>query len=259
MDNRSRWPKIILLTSLVLNFIFFTIFVYIVHKKGGMPYLKKKGETILLKMDRSKSLSESDAVKLEHPTHYYLQKSIYESLPNNAGEIIFLGDSITDFGEWSELFDSARIKNRGIGGDRTDGVLGRLNEMLRAAPDKIFLMIGYNDLSKGVNFETIISNYRKIIQLIRTQSPETRVYVQSVLPVNYDKYRGRVRNTDVVKLNQHLKDLSIQYKAEYIDLFESFRDGNDQLSSEFSANDGLHINGKAYLEWKSIIKDYVNN
>ena len=46
--------------------------------------------------------------------HYHLKKSVFETMPNEKGEIIFLGNSITAGVEWAELFNNPKIKNRGI-------------------------------------------------------------------------------------------------------------------------------------------------
>jgi lysophospholipase L1-like esterase len=249
MDKNKPYSRLknIFVFSLCLNVIFIFFFGFLFFKSDRIKTIKQA------------IFPKKSEPKLIFKPNYYIQKSHFEALPDTNNEIVFLGDSFTDFGRWSELFDRDGIKNRGIGGDRTDGVLGRLNEVLRATPDKIFLMIGYNDLSRGVPLENIVSNYRKILQLIRKQSPGTRVYVQSVLPVNDDHYRVRTTNEDISRLNRHLKDLSVQYSAEYIDLFETFRDSSGQLSSEFAGSDGLHVNGKGYQRWKSIIIDYLDN
>ena len=89
---------------------------------------------------------------------YYHKVSHFRTLPNTKGEIIFLGNSITDYCEWSELFQNSKIKNRGISGDVTDGVLERLDEVTESKPSKIFLMIGINDLSRGKSEEYIFNN-----------------------------------------------------------------------------------------------------
>ena len=80
--------------------------------------------------------------------YYYHKKAHFENLPNTQDEIIFLGNSITDGCEWSELFQDLRIKNRGISGDITEGVLQRLKEVTESKPSKVFIMIGVNDISK---------------------------------------------------------------------------------------------------------------
>ena len=38
------------------------------------------------------------------------------------------------------------VRNRGISGDVTDGVLLRLGELIKYKPTSIFIMIGINDL-----------------------------------------------------------------------------------------------------------------
>jgi len=108
----------------------------------------------------------------KHSTYYWQRASL------------FLGDSITDGGEWCELFGDARLKNRGISGDVTWGVLDRLSEVTAGKPVKIFLMIGVNDLARGKTVEEIIANYETIVERIRRETPQTQLYIQSVLPVN---------------------------------------------------------------------------
>jgi len=58
----------------------------------------------------------------KYSTLYYQRASLFEKLPVNKSDIIFLGNSITHFGEWSEIFDNRHIKNRGISGDIVQGV-----------------------------------------------------------------------------------------------------------------------------------------
>ena len=82
-------------------------------------------------------------------TTYYGQKvSMFRLLPDTKGEIIFLGNSITDIGEWAEIWNNIHVKNRGISSDNTFGVLARLDEVLSSRPAKIFIMIGINDISR---------------------------------------------------------------------------------------------------------------
>mgnify|MGYP000061554644 CR=1 FL=1 len=68
----------------------------------------------------------------------------------STDEIIFLGNSITDIGEWTEVWQDIHVKNRGISGDNTFGVLARLDEVVSSKPSKIFIMIGINDISKNI-------------------------------------------------------------------------------------------------------------
>ena len=58
-----------------------------------------------------------------HSTFYYQRVSLFEKLPTSNEDIIFLGNSITNGGEWVELLNDERIKNRGISGDVCNGVI----------------------------------------------------------------------------------------------------------------------------------------
>ncbi len=90
---------------------------------------------------------------------YYLQRvSHFETLPQTKDDIIFAGNSITDGAEWGELFDDLHVKNRGITGDITAGVIHRLDEIANRRVAKVFLLIGVNDLARNITPDTIVKN-----------------------------------------------------------------------------------------------------
>ena len=80
--------------------------------------------------------SYSQVVEVKYSTYWQQRASLFAMLPDGKREILFLGDSITDGGEWQELFNNKKVKNRGISGDITDGVLDRLGEVISARPGK---------------------------------------------------------------------------------------------------------------------------
>jgi lysophospholipase L1-like esterase len=191
--------------------------------------------------------------------YYHQKKSLFEMLPDSAREIVFLGDSITDGGHWAELLGNPRAVNRGISGDVTDGVIFRLNEVTRSRPDKIFLMIGINDLAQGKSVKEIVDNIQVIIKKVRKASPKTELFVQSLLPVNADfpyfpEHTSRAE--DVLKVNVRLQKLARTYDVMYIDLYSSFGNGDGKLDPEYT-NDGLHLTGSGYLYWKSKLEKYI--
>ncbi|HEY0041529.1 MAG TPA: GDSL-type esterase/lipase family protein, partial [Flavisolibacter sp.] len=131
--------------------------------------------------------SSQQEVDTSYRTTYYEQKAtLFRLLPDTKGEIIFLGNSITDIGEWTEIWQNLNVKNRGISGDNTFGVLARLDEVTSSKPAKIFIMIGINDIAKGTPDSAIIANHKKMYERIRSVSPKTKIYVQSILPTNAD-------------------------------------------------------------------------
>jgi lysophospholipase L1-like esterase len=263
MKVSSQWKKNILTLSLFVNLIFFLLFSYIVHKRGGSSYLIERTKSIFIEKTKTASVPKSNFSLNRRTSSYYHKKSHFELLPDTDNEIIFLGDSITDWCRWSELFQNLNIKNRGIGADRTDGILLRLDEIISSSPDKIFIMIGINDLNQGVDVLDIVRNYKQIIQIISDKSPGTKIYVQSILPVNEQllaKFypKSKIRAENIRKLNDFLKDLSSEYQIGYINLYSLFKGDEDQLDEKFTY-DGLHLRGEAYLIWKSYIEQDVLN
>ena len=187
---------------------------------------------------------------------YYQQKvTLFKLLPDTKNEIIFLGNSITDIGEWAEIWQNKNVKNRGISGDNTFGVLARLDEVLSSRPAKIFIMIGINDISKDIPDTIIVDNYKKIINRISKESPRTKLYVQSILPTNNefsDFTRHQNKDEHIRIINKSLFQYCKQKKVHFVDLYTSFLDENGKLNKLYT-NDGLHINGYGYTKWKEIL------
>ncbi len=200
----------------------------------------------------------SSSLLAQHTPYWNHKASMFSILPNQLNEIIFLGDSITDRCEWFELFSNPAIRNRGLSGDKTSGVLDRLTEVTESKPDKIFIMIGVNDLRHDIQIDTITTNYRKIVKRILSESPKTKVYLQSCLPVNNKIGTPKTENLRIDNLNDKIKTLSEEYNVPYIDINSHMLNAKQRLDAKYS-EDGLHINGAGYLVWKSIIEEYVNN
>lgn len=195
-----------------------------------------------------------------YSTYYYQRASLFESLPVSSKDIVFLGNSITNGGEWSELFNDKHIKNRGISGDVAMGVYDRLNPILKGKPAKIFLLVGINDLSRGTSADSIVMEIGLIVQKIRKDSPRTKLYLQSILPVsNQFKMFGShtSRAADIPNINAKLAKLSDNEKVIYVDLYTPFVDNETgKMKSEYT-NDGLHLLGNGYLLWRDTILPYV--
>ncbi|HMP32513.1 MAG TPA: GDSL-type esterase/lipase family protein, partial [Saprospiraceae bacterium] len=192
-------------------------------------------------------------------TYYHQKVSILNVIPTQKNEIIFLGNSITDSGEWATLFDDHNIVNMGISGDVTQGVLHRLKFVLKRKPSKIFLLIGTNDLARGITVDSVLNNILWIADYIHERLPTCKLYIQSILPVNdhFGKFSGHTKNASkILEINQKLHSNQRGHYFTYIDLHSHFTDEKGKLREELS-NDGLHPMGNVYQTWKHIIYPYV--
>lgn len=194
-----------------------------------------------------------------YSAYWWHSKDMYDHLPDTRNEIVFLGNSITDGAEWYELLGNKRIRNRGISADVTEGILLRLDAITKLKPAKIFIMIGINDLARNMTVGEITANYRTILERIRTETPKTKVYVQSVLPVNPGTGMAlkHTNKTDlIIELNARLRELAAEFGHTYIDLFSVMADAHNHLPGKYSI-DGLHLTYEGYRVWTEAIIQYV--
>lgn len=190
------------------------------------------------------------------PEHYANKVAQFQQEPMIKGRVIFLGNSITEGGNWKQLLGDTTVINRGIGGDNTFGVLKRLDEVTRRKPSKLFILIGINDLSKDIPPAVIAANYRTIIRRVKAESPTTRIYVQSILPLNTTvrNFPPRYDKQDAVnETNRLIKAMAIAEKVSYINLVPLMVDAQRQLKAEYTG-DGLHLKAAGYRQWADFLK-----
>nr|WP_290227283.1 GDSL-type esterase/lipase family protein [Trichocoleus desertorum] len=242
--------------SIFINIAFSSLAIYLLIKKGGIGYTAKKLNQFM-KSSFSLQHGESDS-SVVYPPSYFHRKSVFGALNLSKNKIVFLGDSITESCEWSELFNNTNLINRGIGGDTTDGILGRLDEILESYPCQIFLMVGINDLNAARTQEQVVSYYKEILRQIQTTSPTTQVFVQSVLPINkdFDRKTFKANNKAIRALNSKLQSLAADFSFQYLDLFSHFMNSHQKLDTCYTF-DGIHLNGKGYIVWKQLIEKWI--
>lgn len=190
--------------------------------------------------------------------YYQARFDLFNKLTDKKVDIVFLGNSITERGDWHELIQGKKIANRGIGGDNSFGVLARLDGIIEQQPSKIFMMIGINDLGRGLPVEVIVNNYRRIITRLQAGLPKTKIHLQSVLPLNEEmlKYAYlKGKNVKVKELNEEIKKLALEYGLTYINLHEVIADKDGELKKEYTM-DGIHLKTDAYLVWADYLKKH---
>ena len=197
------------------------------------------------------ALSGSIRLFQKGPSYYDERLSLFRQSPENA-DVVMLGDSITELGNWTELLPSTNVLNRGIKGDTTSGVLKRLDEVIDRHPRTVFLMIGINDLSLNVPVTVASDNIRTIVREITKSN--IRIVWQSTLYVTPD-YRQSL-NARVKWLNQSVRDLCINHEATCLDLNMVL--AIDGALSPKNSSDGVHLSERGYLLWSKAISRCVS-
>ena len=187
---------------------------------------------------------------------YYDRIEVFKRDTLRFNQIVFLGNSITEGGkDWNEKFGVVGISNRGISGDSTDGVIARLNEIIHFSPKAIFLLIGINDIYNELTPSTdyVANNILKIIKRINQELPETKIFLQTILPVEKEVYKDKI-----IAVNGMIKTFVSKSKFEIIDLYSIFVNKEGIMKKELSY-DGVHLNDKGYSVWVDHIKPTVLN
>ncbi len=225
--------KILNYISLVINLLCLAGFAFALQKYGGPRNLWAK--------INSRGIEKT----------YFHRKNIFEMMPPKDGAIVMLGNSITAGGEWTELLGNPNVINRGIPGDHCDGMRERLDEVLRHRPSKLFLMAGVNDLA-FLPPPKVWPKYERLVIEILTKSPDTKLYLQSVLPVNNIVSPTPVDNGDIDALNARIKEFALAKNLIFVDVNSVLRDLDGNLDAAYTL-DGIHINGAAYQKWAKVL------
>ncbi|NCD70198.1 GDSL-type esterase/lipase family protein [Mucilaginibacter agri] len=190
------------------------------------------------------------------PEHTQQRLDVFAKEPVTTGHVIFLGNSITEMGDWKKVLNDTTIVNRGIGGDITFGVLKRLNDIVRRKPSKLFILLGINDIGKDIPDAVIADNYLKIVNIIHAQSPATQIYVQSILPLDptHDRFPQHYdKQEHVISVNKLLKANATVGKYTFVNIHSLFLNSEGRLDSKYTI-EGLHLKPEAYVVWAAYLK-----
>jgi lysophospholipase L1-like esterase len=173
---------------------------------------------------------------------------------------ILVGDSLSLWFPSELLLTERSWLNQGISGETSAGLLRRLDLFSETKPETLFVMIGINDLIRGVSSETLLANHRLIMQTLKEQHPQAEIVVQSILPHGAEQavWEGRSRlleipNSYIRELNQQLEAIAVEEGVYYLDLHPLFTDTAGNLRPELST-DGLHLSSQGYLVWSSALQ-----
>lgn len=163
--------------------------------------------------------------------------------------VVFLGSSQT--AGWKYMGYFKDVVNKGVVSNNTSKILSSLQSVIDLHPDKVFILEGINEIHGDM--KVILDRYGKIVERINRDSPQTVVFVQSVLPV---VNRKDLNNDRIVEFNKGLQAMCGQYQnCIYVDLHSHFLAGgtmNKELTS-----DGVHLKPGGYHLWQSLIEYYV--
>lgn len=198
------------------------------------------------------------------PSAHYTQMAADFELRHDIDSttIVMLGNSLTEFGgNWGERLGVTNVANYGIMGDNTQGMLHRLHQITPHHPQAIFLMVGINDVTGKLSDRQIFKRCRSVIEAIRSQSPATRLFVQSLLPINLDVKQWKIlvgQEAKIVAINRRLAAYCAQEHLPFIHLYPLFTDNGRDIMRQDLTIDGLHLTEQGYQIWVQTLLPYFD-
>ncbi len=207
---------------------------------------------IIIKID-----NKNPEVKLVEKVKVEKQKT-YDEI-RKEDNIVFLGDSIMDWYPISEIYGTLPIVKSGIAGYETDDILSRLDDMVyKYNPTKVFLLIGTNDLKTDEDkTKETANNIIEIMNNIKAKRPMTKLYFQSIYPVNRNLSGAEERYNDEIKdVNRIVKEYCDKNNVTYINMFDELTDDKGNFKESLT-RDGLHPNDLGYARISQVLLRYI--
>lgn len=172
----------------------------------------------------------------------------WQNRPNNEkfATSLILGDSVTQGLYVYEVMDSALvIAKKGVGVRSPDktGLAEMLGQVISAKPQNLFLALGMNDIvAAGGDASVFVNDYKAVLDRLKTELPDTKIYVNSVLPASQTAIAKDGRYAKVPEYNQQLKVLCEEENV-------TFLDNTDLVKQEYYEVDGIHMKKVYYQGW----------
>ena len=181
--------------------------------------------------------------------------------------LLFIGDSITagwgTIGRkvWDDRYAKLDAANFGINGDRTDGVLWRIEqgELEGIHPKVVVLMIGTNNY--GSSAGQVVTGVKAVVASIHSKLPETKVLLLGIFPRGPVAVDGDGKpdpgRQKLLTINAELAKLDDGRQVRYLDLWRKFLTDDGSLPKEIMP-DSLHPSERGYVLWADAMQPLLS-
>jgi len=209
--------------------------------------------------------AESSTVPVPRKDKWWVdrQEHLNETVKKNPdAQLLFVGDSITHAWEgggkevWEKFYTKRHAVNLGIGGDRTQHVLWRLDHgnLDGLHPKLAVVMIGTNNAGGGNTSKQIVDGVKAVVDKLQEIVPDSKVLILAIFPRDA-KPDGKLRKINEAA-NEQIAKLADDKKIFYLDIGPKFLTADGELTKEIMP-DALHPNAKGYEIWATAIEPTI--
>ncbi len=180
--------------------------------------------------------------------------------------IVFFGDSITDYYDLEKFYDDYPVINSGTAGYQTKDLLDKIDEqVIIYNPTRVFILIGTNDIAfTDLSDKEIADNIIEIANKIKDKRKFTKIYIEAIYPVSkedneivQEQMVGNRDNERIKNINKMVKEMCIKEKFTFVDTYKLLINDNDNIDEKYTA-DGLHLSDEGYKLVTKELKKYIN-
>ncbi|MBX3255882.1 MAG: alpha/beta fold hydrolase [Chitinophagaceae bacterium] len=183
--------------------------------------------------------------------HYFKRMQLFATQKEQKN-IVMLGNSLTEGGDWETILKRTDVANRGIGSDVTEGYINRINDVFELKPKICFIEGGVNDLARGIPQYIIIGNLATLVDTLRGKGIIPVLHAVTCVAAHYRAIDPGTFNSSIKKLNRAIEALAIEKKVMWIDLNGKITDG-EYLMKQYAIEDGIHYTAETYSLWEKEI------
>jgi lysophospholipase L1-like esterase len=190
----------------------------------------------------------------ERGTNRYIQLRQRVKDCQGKADVIFLGDSITQAWEvegkevWAKYYLPRHALNLGMGSDRTQHVLWRLDHghLADLKPKVVVLLIGVNNIpDDSYTPGMVLEGVTAVVQKLRTKLPETKILLLGIFPFHEDFHPQRAK---ALQVNQALHKLDDGKGVHFLDFGYLFIQPDGKISKDMMP-DFVHLTPTGYQLW----------
>lgn len=209
---------------------------------------------------RMRKVRPSRYIFLQSALAILIAISACSDVGSNARPIVFLGDSIIAQNDWASFVGIDDIVNQGIVGDTIEDVIRRLDQTIKLQPRAVFILVGINNKPMPARMESMLSAYRRLINKLQKDLPDTALFIHSLIPIHQDLFgqhysATEITNSHVQHFNLKLKELAQEHAVVFIDVYPHLLSGAE-LNIDWT-HDGLHLNREGYLQWRPVLQKHI--
>jgi lysophospholipase L1-like esterase len=174
--------------------------------------------------------------------------------------VLFVGSSSVVYWETSISFPEYPIINRGFGGASLAEIIHYYDDIIKKYSPSVLVVYSDIDIENGKSPGEAVNAFKKLINKVKKDFPETQILILSIKPALIDNFLGiEVRKNKLITNKQLLEYCNDERNLHFVDIATPMFKPDSSLRSDIFLSDGMHLNSLGYALWNPLIREKIEN